>query len=611
MIRTLLAVLIVIHLFSGQSSVQAEETPPLTEAQLAHESVKIAAVQMQGNWIWQGNDDAPQETVDEVVAYIERAAADGCDLVAFPELLLGKFTVPNESTRRISEAAAAGNIYVLAGCFEILDDEGNYGNSILVFGRDGEIIGRAFKAHAAGGAPPYLFPLRPDDAEFLWTPATEFPIFDLDFGRIGIMICYDGLFPEVPRILSLKGAEIIFWVNAHHGVIEDYVTRTVSQLNHVHVVGVNKSFGAGTNISAWPGKPLAVIPEREDDYISAALPFGQLREVRKHAREFFQRRPDIYGALVQEHPVWRYYENLPENPEHTGHWADVEPVIVEEVRRGDPSMRLGEDLSSLAVRMRARWMEGWITLRLPEVLQSSLGCHFNDSWIPDVQMMSPIDPWPEWQYDEKIKEWRYEHTTPQGIYFSAAARPWQHTVYLEVTVKNNTDGGLSFVDFNPCFNMNEAPEFNQRGELAPLHTWIDGEFRSLTTTTPTPEEKDRAPWITMRVKNAVYPWDGPSDSDTWWLLDQVADYNLLVAISRDEKYLVGYAWDTAPSVLMSNCGHPCFHAGPAPATRLEPGDAFTRRGRVYFMKNEPEELLKEYLMDKHNWDRWPLRPVGE
>jgi len=41
----------------------------------------------------------------------------------------------------------------------------------------------------------------------------DFPVFDLDFGRVGILTCYDGWFPETFRILSLKGAEILVWIN--------------------------------------------------------------------------------------------------------------------------------------------------------------------------------------------------------------------------------------------------------------------------------------------------------------------------------------------------------------------------------------------------------------
>ncbi len=48
------------------------------------------------------------------------------------------------------------------------------------------------------------------EAEFGVTPGCEFPVFDTDFGKIGILICFDHFFPEPARILSYNGAEIIF-----------------------------------------------------------------------------------------------------------------------------------------------------------------------------------------------------------------------------------------------------------------------------------------------------------------------------------------------------------------------------------------------------------------
>jgi hypothetical protein len=51
-------------------------------------------------------------------------------------------------------------------------------------------------------------------------PGDDYPVFDCDFGRIGIEICYDSWFPEVARVLALKGAEIVFCPNAgYHPIV--------------------------------------------------------------------------------------------------------------------------------------------------------------------------------------------------------------------------------------------------------------------------------------------------------------------------------------------------------------------------------------------------------
>ena len=587
---------------------QATPMPPLSTSQLAHTGVRVAAVQMEGTWMWQGNDDAPKATTDQVIEFIDRAGKDQADLVVFPELLLGKFKVPNETTLRIGEAAARNHLYVIAGCFEILDEAGNYGNSALIFDRSGAVVGRYFKSHAALGEPPYLWPGRADDPEQLMTPGSDFPVFDFDFGRVGIFTCYDGYFPEPARILALKGAEILVWMNARQGGIEDYIVKTVLHQNYVHMVCTNKSFGSGTMIAEWPNKIDKILTEPKVDYILAELPLAHLREARKHAREFFQRRPEIFSEIIQEQPVWNEYANLPENPGLTQGWTEVRPVKVDKPVAPDPAMAEGQDLSWLAVEMRAKWMEGWITLRLPETLQSDIGCHFIDHKISTLQQMSPLDPWPQWKLNEKTGEWRYECTTKEGLYFSAAARPYRDTVFLEFTARNETGHRLDFVDANPCFAMDGAADFHQAWKLDPIHALINGQWTSLALTTPTPAEKGREPWIAMLAKDAKNRFEGPKDSPTWWLLDQAADCNLLGSVSVDGKHLVAYVWDQSPRVMMSNTGHPCLHTGPSEGLMLEQGTAYTRRGRVYFMDNNPDALLLRYRADKANWERWPVRP---
>ncbi len=42
-------------------------------------------------------------------------------------------------------------------------------------------------------------------------PGSDYPVFETRFGKVGMMICYDGFFPEVARQLTLRGAEIIAW----------------------------------------------------------------------------------------------------------------------------------------------------------------------------------------------------------------------------------------------------------------------------------------------------------------------------------------------------------------------------------------------------------------
>jgi predicted amidohydrolase len=274
--------------------------------------VKVAAVQINGH----DKSLLPKLELDDVgkaVHYIERAAKDSAKLVVFPEYYLGPISIPGKETSAISEAAACNNIYVIIGSWEVFNDS-TFANAALLFGRDGSLIGKYYKTHAAvdtyEGEPPYSSPpkghdrnwfLR-NDPEWIMKKGQEFPVFDLDFAKIGILTCYDGWFPEPFRILSLKGAEILIWVNNRGSQVEDYIIKTAMHHNTVSMICTNKADGSGTMIADYPRDIKANCPEPGENYISAILNLKQLRDEREHSRNAQQRRPDIYGEILMGIP---------------------------------------------------------------------------------------------------------------------------------------------------------------------------------------------------------------------------------------------------------------------------------------------------------------------
>lgn len=105
--------------------------------------------------------------------------------------------IPGPLTYALGEKARQYRSYIIAGMLE-LDGEKTYDTAVLI-DREGQVAGKYRKTH---------LPLAEvEDGE---TPGSEYPVFDTDFGRIGILICWDYFFPETARILRLKGAEIVF-----------------------------------------------------------------------------------------------------------------------------------------------------------------------------------------------------------------------------------------------------------------------------------------------------------------------------------------------------------------------------------------------------------------
>jgi len=297
-----------IHLVSASVAVLLA-LPALAAEPKKPRQVKVAAVQMLGY----DKTDVPRPGFDPseaVVQYIQTAAKDEAQLVVFPEYLLGRISVPGPETERISKAAAADRIYVIVGCWEVFQD-GSFANTALLFGRTGKIVGKYNKVHAAvdqfEGEPPWSKPptgknadwFVRNDPEWIMKRGEGFPVFGLDFGRIGILTCYDGWFPETFRILSLKGAEILVWINGRRGTVEDFIVKSAMFQNETAMITTNQAYGAGTMIGEWPARILASCPEPREGYVTATINLEQVRRARSNSRNLRQRRPELYEAIIR------------------------------------------------------------------------------------------------------------------------------------------------------------------------------------------------------------------------------------------------------------------------------------------------------------------------
>ena len=278
---------------------------PLSAQVVNRNQVKIAAVQISGY----DKGDVPREgydAADDLVPYIERAGKDGAQLVVFPEYVLGRIKVQGPTTQKLSVAAAKHGIYVIVGCWEV-DDEDTFANTALIFDRAGKIMGKYHKTHAAvdhyEGTPAWSKPpsdkdrdwFIKNDPEWIMKRGDDLPVFDFDFGKVGILTCYDGWFPEPFHVLSLKGAELIVWINGRGGSVEDFIVKTAMFQSHVAMVTTNQAYGSGTMIGD-PTRILAHCPNKEEAYISTTIDLKRVRTIRETSRNFQQRRPDLYNV---------------------------------------------------------------------------------------------------------------------------------------------------------------------------------------------------------------------------------------------------------------------------------------------------------------------------
>jgi predicted amidohydrolase len=152
------------------------------------------------------NTSSAQENLDLFGGYIKDAADNNADIVCLPEAITlvgtGKTyldvseTIPGPSTEFLGEIARQNKINIVAGLIE-RSGPAIYNVAVLI-DREGNLVGKYRKVC-----------LPREEIEGGITPGNSYPVFDTEFGRIGMMICWDVQFPEVARQLAMQGAEII------------------------------------------------------------------------------------------------------------------------------------------------------------------------------------------------------------------------------------------------------------------------------------------------------------------------------------------------------------------------------------------------------------------
>ena len=179
------------------SEVQFEKAEPLPPRK-----VRLATI----HYMPKGR--SPRENCEEYVPLLEEAARQRADLVVLGETVTTAGVkqkaeevaepIPGPTTRYFGELAKTNHLHIVLSLYE-RDGHLVY-NAAVLLGPDGRLIGKYRKVC-----------LPPGEAEKGIAPGHGYPVFNTAFGRVGMMVCYDGFFPEVARELSNRGAEIIAW----------------------------------------------------------------------------------------------------------------------------------------------------------------------------------------------------------------------------------------------------------------------------------------------------------------------------------------------------------------------------------------------------------------
>ena len=182
------------------------------------------------------------------IMWLEKAVSEHeAELVVFPETVTTGYETnltpeelwdlvdeaPGRITHDIQAAAKNLGVHVIWPTYRRAGERGAVYNSAILIGPDGEIIGIYDKTHPA--------PWERIDGGGWVQVGTRADVFETALGTIGMIICYDGDFPELSRLLAVKGAEIIVRASALQRSYEIwYITNAARAYdNHVYVVASN------------------------------------------------------------------------------------------------------------------------------------------------------------------------------------------------------------------------------------------------------------------------------------------------------------------------------------------------------------------------------------
>jgi N-carbamoylputrescine amidase len=265
--------------------------------------------------------------IDRNIANVSRlvheAAAKGAQVILPPELFEGEYFCRVEDEGLFANAAPVGEhkaVLAMQALAEALKvtiptsffeaDGPHHYNSLAMIGPDGNIQGVYRKSHIPDG-PGY-------EEKFYFRPGnTGFKVWPHPAGKLGVGVCWDQWYPETARAMMLMGAEILFYPTAIGSEPHDTSLDTArlwrramvghAVSNVVPIVAANRvgvehgqTFYGTSFITDERGDILAELGRDEEGVIVATLDLDRVKRHRAAFGFFRDRRPDLYGRLVQD-----------------------------------------------------------------------------------------------------------------------------------------------------------------------------------------------------------------------------------------------------------------------------------------------------------------------
>ena len=269
------------------------------------EKIKIAAIQM-------STVEDKMENVRTVKAYLEKIKDENPDFVILPEMFCCPYQTENFPIyaekeggpvwQQLSGYAKQYGIYLIGGSMPEKDAEGNVYNTSYIFDREGKQIGKHRKVH--------LFDIDIKGGQTFkesdtLTAGDSDTVFDTEFGKIGVMLCFDIRFPELSRMMVNDGAKVIFVPAAFNMTTGpahwELSFRTRALDNQIYMVGCAPARDVSAGYISWGhsivtdpwGRVIDMLDEKKG-ILLAELDMDYEEQVREELPLLKSRRKDMY-----------------------------------------------------------------------------------------------------------------------------------------------------------------------------------------------------------------------------------------------------------------------------------------------------------------------------
>lgn len=269
------------------------------------EKIKIAAIQM-------STVADKMENVRTVKTYLEKIKDENPDFVILPEMFCCPYQTENFPIyaekeggpvwQQLSGYAKQYGIYLIGGSMPEKDAEGNVYNTSYIFDREGKQIGKHRKVH--------LFDIDVKGGQTFkesntLTAGDSDTVFDTEFGKIGVMLCFDIRFPELSRMMVNDGAKVIFVPAAFNMTTGpahwELSFRTRALDNQIYMVGCAPARDITAGYISWghsivtnPWGAVVDMLDEKEGILLAELDMGYEERVREELPLLKSRRKDMY-----------------------------------------------------------------------------------------------------------------------------------------------------------------------------------------------------------------------------------------------------------------------------------------------------------------------------